>query len=97
MVGRVRLPGLCNWLSRCYMSLRMSAFSPLEWLLLSFLGLFFFFFFSSRRRHTRFKCDWSSDVCSSDLYGAGQRADHLGRHFVLLAGPRCFRHASKTK
>src|SRR5260370_32993701 len=25
------------------------------------------FFFSSRRRHTRFKCDWSSDVCSSDL------------------------------
>src|SRR5260370_13607428 len=26
-----------------------------------------FFFFSRRRRHTRFKCDWSSDVCSSDL------------------------------
>src|SRR5207237_5416758 len=26
-----------------------------------------FLFFSSRRRHTRFKCDWSSDVCSSDL------------------------------
>src|SRR5438270_11342427 len=25
-------------------------------------------FFSSRRRHTRFDCDWSSDVCSSDLY-----------------------------
>src|SRR4030066_1384544 len=25
------------------------------------------FFFSSRRRHTKFKCDWSSDVCSSDL------------------------------
>src|SRR5689334_24061519 len=29
---------------------------------------FFFFFFSSRRRHTRWNCDWSSDVCSSDLY-----------------------------
>src|SRR5256886_3615410 len=29
-----------------------------------------FFFFSSRRRHTRFDCDWSSDVCSSDLTGA---------------------------
>src|SRR5688572_3643619 len=28
-----------------------------------------FFFFSSRRRHTRFDCDWSSDVCSSDLDG----------------------------
>src|SRR5205085_659365 len=28
---------------------------------------FLCFFFSSRRRHTRFDCDWSSDVCSSDL------------------------------
>src|SRR5438034_6844854 len=27
----------------------------------------FLFFFSSRRRHTRSLCDWSSDVCSSDL------------------------------
>src|SRR3990167_9383449 len=26
-----------------------------------------FFFFKRRRRHTRFDCDWSSDVCSSDL------------------------------
>src|SRR5260370_20262111 len=31
------------------------------------LALWILFFFSSRRRHTRFKCDWSSDVCSSDL------------------------------
>src|SRR5215211_8882967 len=32
-------------------------------------GIFFcfYFFFSSRRRHTRSLCDWSSDVCSSDL------------------------------
>src|SRR5205085_7532531 len=28
----------------------------------------YYFFFSSRRRHTRFDCDWSSDVCSSDLF-----------------------------
>src|SRR5688572_31969587 len=35
-----------------------------------FFLFFFFFFFSSRRRHTRFDCDWSSDVCSSDLRGA---------------------------
>src|SRR5580692_12108922 len=33
----------------------------------------FFFFFSSRRRHTRFDCDWSSDVCSSDL----EEPEHL--------------------
>src|SRR5438309_6630711 len=32
-----------------------------------FFFFFFFFFFSSRRRHTRWNCDWSSDVCSSDL------------------------------
>src|SRR5438309_12021495 len=30
-------------------------------------NLISFFFFSSRRRHTRWNCDWSSDVCSSDL------------------------------
>src|SRR3989475_6740024 len=39
-----------------------------------------FFFFSSRRRHTRFDCDWSSDVCSSDLGGASAailRADEI--------------------
>src|SRR5579864_6517489 len=29
---------------------------------------FCLFFFSSRRRHTRLTCDWSSDVCSSDLW-----------------------------
>src|SRR5256886_3367831 len=27
-------------------------------------------FLSSRRRHTRCGCDWSSDVCSSDLFAA---------------------------
>src|SRR5690242_21210864 len=39
-------------------------------MLLYFL-CFFFFFFSSRRRHTRLTCDWSSDVCSSDLRTGG--------------------------
>src|SRR5256886_16986584 len=35
--------------------------------ILCIISIYFFFFFSSRRRHTRFDCDWSSDVCSSDL------------------------------
>src|SRR5688572_32274101 len=35
----------------------------------------FSFFFSSRRRHTRFDCDWSSDVCSSDLVSLIQGAE----------------------
>src|SRR5438034_5708003 len=38
---------------------------------------FFFFFFSSRRRHTRSLCDWSSDVCSSDLSFS---REHFGEH-----------------
>src|SRR2546430_5764620 len=45
--------------------------------LLSYVSLFFFFFFfSSRRRHTRFDCDWSSDVCSSDLAEAVRDCGH---------------------
>src|SRR5438309_5020377 len=37
------------------------------------------FFFSSRRRHTRWNCDWSSDVCSSDLevFQLGLHAGYL--------------------
>src|SRR3712207_8906012 len=35
------------------------------------------FFFSSRRRHTRYWRDWSSDVCSSDLFTAGLVAGKL--------------------
>ena len=35
------------------------------------VGFLVIFFFSSRRRHTRCSRDWSSDVCSSDLFGDG--------------------------
>src|SRR5690349_23562701 len=31
-------------------------------------SILLYFFFSSRRRHTRSLRDWSSDVCSSDLW-----------------------------
>src|SRR5215211_6803118 len=41
-----------------------------------------FFFFSSRRRHTRSLCDWSSDVCSSDLSALALE------RFVMGGGPR---------
>src|SRR5437588_6371759 len=55
-----------------------------------FLVVFFFFFlcfffFSSRRRHTRSLCDWSSDVCSSDLTQAGKSA-LPGSHPLNLGG-----------
>src|SRR2546430_3857472 len=49
-----------------------------------------FFFFSSRRRHTRFDCDWSSDVCSSDLDGRLEidTAPDLPRAVRQLSGQR---------
>src|SRR2546430_12553287 len=50
----------------------------------------FFFFFSSRRRHTRFDCDWSSDVCSSDLLStrfAREGDDALAAGRPLLGVP----------
>src|SRR5207253_5509549 len=54
----------------------------------------------SRRRHTRWPRDWSSDVCSSDLYhGAEHKAVHAYEHEAPLepgdvqrfptAHPRC--------
>src|SRR5256886_8543544 len=39
-----------------------------------------FVFFSSRRRHTRFDCDWSSDVCSSDLVAVDTEAASFHRY-----------------
>src|SRR5688572_33061048 len=47
-----------------------------------------FFFFSSRRRHTRFDCDWSSDVCSSDLkkpLSDSQIAEILSQQGIVVA------------
>src|SRR2546430_2812696 len=49
--------------------------------------MLFFFFFSSRRRHTSFDCDWSSDVCSSDL----------GLNCCVRDGNRCFPTAMATQ
>src|SRR5256885_3414513 len=58
----------------------------------------FFFFFSSRRRHTRLQGDWSSDVCSSDLYASldrhGPRIGYAGelQRFIHLGDQRVDRH-----
>src|SRR2546427_11335048 len=42
-----------------------------------------FFFFSSRRRHTRFDCDWSSDVCSSDLRFTDEMSSGEARRMLI--------------
>src|SRR5256885_3452791 len=47
-----------------------------------------FFFFSSRRRHTRLQGDWSSDVCSSDLWARpGPGRAHRARPLQARPGP----------
>src|SRR3972149_9670812 len=43
-----------------------------------------FFFFSRRMRHTRFDCDWCSDVCSSDLWTPAPQA--IARVDVVILG-----------
>src|ERR671916_362559 len=60
-----------------------------------FVSVLDFFFFSSRRRHTRSLCDWSSDVCSSDLLPivpAAMGAKHGRPDAVVWAidGDGCF-------
>src|SRR2546430_9501987 len=42
--------------------------------------IYLLFFFSSRRRHTRFDCDWSSDVCSSDLGSEAAACENRNVH-----------------
>src|SRR2546430_1079907 len=67
LVGRVCLLDkvvLVNWRLRRSKDTRGSPMFYTSWTARSISCVFFF---SSRRRHTRFDCDWSSDVCSSDL------------------------------
>src|SRR2546429_6691452 len=46
------------------------------------------FFFSSRRRHTRCSRDWSSDVCSSDLFLRGSLRAGKARAWHALSADR---------
>src|SRR5438034_4377044 len=56
---------------------------------------FSFFFFSSRRRHTRSLCDWSSDVCSSDLQrGRPRTRSSSSRDKPRPSGP--FPHSARA-
>src|SRR5438309_9525959 len=51
------------------------------------------FFFSSRRRHTRWNCDWSSDVCSSDLVDGLYIFSSAGAEEILGLAPEEIRGA----
>src|SRR3989338_9372023 len=54
--------------------------------------------FSSRRRHTRWNCDWSSDVCSSDLAFIQRCQVHKKRNVVdHLPDERSEEHTSELQ
>src|SRR5699024_11219860 len=50
--------------------------------------------FSNRRRHTKSKRDWSSDVCSSDLFSSSGFS--AGIHYAALAGIVFCTNASRS-
>src|SRR3989449_6260531 len=56
------------------------------YILLVYFCFIFFFFFSSKRRHTRCSRDWSSDVCSSDLWASSAAAEDAQPVVVTLGG-----------
>src|SRR4029077_20974432 len=49
-----------------------------------------YLYLTSRRRHRIFKCDWSSDVCSSDLRAADPRRE-------LRLAPAARRHRRRAR
>src|SRR5690625_6352008 len=68
-----------------------------------FHSLLSYFFFSSRRRHTRWPRDWSSDVCSSDLFTLAVKYTHtcgtkyfVSREYVEVAIQRLHVHGPMT-
>src|SRR3546814_4962380 len=51
-----------------------------------FVCCFFFFFFKQKTAYEMRISDWSSDVCSSDLYGSGAALVLYGRHLLVREG-----------
>src|SRR5256885_9593715 len=56
-----------------------------------------FFFFSSRRRHTRLQGDWSSDVCSSDLFPHRDEVERVRQHVERSTGDDHGQHGARNR
>src|SRR5438309_8928714 len=83
---RVRIASRKNRVLSGYVLMSLGRKMCGAWLIIFLDNLcgFIFFFFSSRRRHTRWNCDWSSYVCSSDL--AAKPGRKRGRRKGMLHG-----------
>src|SRR5690625_6974928 len=55
-----------------------------------------YFLYSSRRRHTRWPRDWSSDVCSSDLYHPAMRIGMMTKSPATVQVPTGLSNAIST-
>src|SRR3712207_7242772 len=55
------------------------------------------FFFSSRRRHTRYWRDWSSDVCSSDLFVEEGMAVKVGDTLCIVEAMKMMNEVKSTE
>src|SRR2546430_12193478 len=60
------------------------------------IGAAKYVFFGSRSRHTRFDCDWSSDVCSSDLAELFGQVGEAGRLDVRIRVRKAIRPAARS-
>src|SRR3990167_5458570 len=69
------------------------------WVEVVSLGRSMVMFFSSGRRHTRFDCDWSSDVCSSDLLRTSRiaRAERPLSSVYRFLLPGCFNACARKR
>src|SRR3989339_210133 len=63
--------GMAPWREKLFAQMHLNASGAANFLKLPSNS-----FFASRRRHTIFKCDWSSDVCSSDLVAFTTNEQH---------------------
>src|SRR3546814_1300881 len=59
-----------------------------------FLFFFYFFFFKQKTAYEMRISDWSSDVCSSDLFGGGL-LHHRGARIIVLVNPVAKAHQAE--
>ena len=79
---------------REYVTIDMPSFSIIFFISF-FVSYFSFFFFKQKTAYEIYQCDWSSDVCSSDLSKGGKMTK--AKIYKILVTPRSFGGVAKEK